>query len=110
MRTLRRVSPAFMAAVMFASDASAQSVTTEEVPIGFLPTEWINAAVKKTLSPQSRAVLAGAMGPLRITDSTDRIEAARRAIQDFQKAPALVPIEISFATMAQRVVQRAPAE
>jgi hypothetical protein len=86
------------------------SLVTEEVPIGFLPIDWINTAVRKTLSPQSRAVLSTPTGPLRLTDTADRLELAREALLAFQNAPAVVPIELTLTTHAQRTVQRLPID
>lgn len=82
---------------------------TEEVPIGFLPTEWITAALKKTLSPQGRITFIHG-GPVRISDEAGRVAAARRALEELQNAPAVVPMELAFATMARRTVQRLPVE
>jgi len=92
------------------ADAKSTQQFIEEVPIGFLPIEWVNAAVRKTLSPQSRAALTSPTGPLRITDTAERLELLKKTLLTFQRAPALVPIELSFAARAQRTVQRLPAE
>lgn len=90
--------------------APAQNPPTEEVSIGFLPAEWITSALRKTLSPQGRFSLVTPTGPVRITDAGERIDAARRALQYLQNAPALVPIEIVFTTYAQREVSRMHVE
>ena len=89
--------------------AAAQGVA-EEVTIGFLPAEWVQAALQKTLSPQGRATWVTPTGPVRLVDEGAKIDAARRALEELQKAPALVPLELSFTTTARRVVQRLPAE
>lgn len=83
---------------------------SEEVSIGYLPAEWIAGAMQKTLSPQGRFVLVTPTGPIRISDTGEKIDAARRALAELQKAPALVPVELSFTTSVRRVVQRLPAE
>lgn len=83
---------------------------TEELPIGFLPIDWVKNALQKTLSPQGRTVLVTPTGPVRITDAEDKVAAARLALAELQQAPALVPVELSFATTARRVVQRLPVE
>lgn len=90
--------------------AAGQGVVTEEVPIGFLPLEWVKSALQKTLSPQGRSVMVTPTGPLRLTDAEASVAAARRALAELQQAPALVPVELSFATTARRVVQRLPVE
>lgn len=82
----------------------------DEVPVGFLPADWVSATLQKTLSPQGRFAWVIPAGPVRITDTPDRIEAARRALGELQEAPALVPLDISFATTSRRTVQRLPAE
>jgi len=105
------VRAALLAAVFlsFAAAGRAQLVT-EEVSIGFLPREWITGALQKTLSPRGRSVLVTPTGPLRLTDDGERVDAARRALAALQAAPALVPLELSFATQVQRTVQRLPVE
>ncbi|MEA3208240.1 MAG: hypothetical protein QOE70_1297 [Chthoniobacter sp.] len=86
------------------------AVVSEEVPVGFLPLDWVTATLQKTLSPQGRSVLVTPTGPVRIADEGEKVAAARRALEELQKAPALVPIDISFVTTARRVVQRLPVE
>ncbi len=88
----------------------AQRVVTEEIPIGFLPAEWVNAGLRKSMSPQGRATMVTPTGPVRVADAAERVAAARQALEQLQKAPAVVPLEISFATTARRVVQRLPVE
>ncbi len=105
-KSLLRTALTFLAA----SSALGQGVVTEELPIGFLPVDWVKSALQKTLSPQGRTVLVTPTGPVRITDAGDKVAAARRAIAELQQAPALVPVELSFATTARRVVQRLPVE
>lgn len=105
-KSLLRTALTFLAA----SSALGQGVVTEELPIGFLPVDWVKSALQKTLSPQGRTVLVTPTGPVRITDAEDKIAAARRALAEMQQAPALVPVELSFATTARRVVQRLPVE
>lgn len=83
---------------------------TEEIPLGFLPMEWATAALQKSLSPQGRYVLVTPTGPIRITDSGEKIDAARRALETLQNAPALVAIDLSFTTITRRVIQRLPVE
>ena len=90
--------------------SAAPPVVTEELPIGFLPLEWVNAALRKTLPPEGRSVLVSPTGPVRITATGEKIDATRAALEQMQKAPAVVPLEISFATTARRVVQRLPVE
>lgn len=90
--------------------SAASPAVTEEVPLGFLPMEWVAAALQKTLSPQGRSVLVTPTGPVRITDQGDRIDAARSALDALQKAPALLPLDISFTTTSRREVQRLPVE
>lgn len=85
------------------------AVVTEEVPAGFLPTEWVTATLKRALSPQGRYVLQHG-GPVRITDTREKIDAARRALEELQKAPALVPLELVFTTHARRTVERLPVQ
>lgn len=92
------------------SVARAQNPVTEEIPIGFLPDAWVQAAIRQTLSAQARAVMASPTGPLRLTDTAERVAAARQKLAQLQAAPALVPFEITFAVRAQRVVQRLPVE
>ncbi len=105
-KSLLRTALTFLAA----SSALGQGVVTEELPIGFLPVDWVKSALQKTLSPQGRTVLVTPTGPVRITYAEDKVAAARRAIAELQQAPALVPVELSFATTARRVVQRLPVE
>jgi hypothetical protein len=90
--------------------AAAPAIVTDEISIGFLPADWVAATLKKTLSPQGRSVWVSPTGPVRISDQNEKLEAARTALGELQKAPALVPIELTFATMAQRTVQRLPVE
>lgn len=92
-----------------AAAAGQTAIVTDEVPAGFLPTEWVTAALKRTLSPQGRYVLQHG-GPVRITDTREKIDAARRTLEEWQKAPALVPLELVFTTHARRPVQRLPVE
>lgn len=82
---------------------------TEEVPMGYLPAEWVTGALKKTLSPQGKFVLVHA-GPVRITDEPDNVAATRQALESLQKAPSLVPLELTFVTFTRRTEQRLPAE
>lgn len=82
---------------------------TEEISIGFLPLEWVTSTLRKTLSPDGRYKIPGATGSIRISDRAEKIDAARRALDELQKAPAIVPIEINFVTTTYRTVQRAPA-
>ncbi len=111
MRTLLlRASLVVLFGAAVAGDAAGQQAVTDEVTIGFLPVEWINAAVRKTLSPQSRAALTSPTGPLRVTDSAERLELLKAKLLDFQRAPALVPIELTFENRARRTVQRLPAD
>lgn len=102
-----RASLALIAGCCFAAEQPA--IVTEEVPIGFLPVEWVTAALKKTLSAQGRTVFVHA-GPVRISDEAERVAAARRAIEELQRAPAVVPMELAFVTMARRTVQRLPVQ
>jgi hypothetical protein len=96
------------AAALIASAAA--PVVTEEISLGFLPMDWVASALQKTLSPQTRTALVTPTGPIRITDHGENIAAARQALEQMQKAPAVVPVEISFSTTARRVVQRLPVE
>lgn len=98
---------ALLALGWIASAAAQSPAVTEEVPIGFLPMEWVTAALKKTLSPQGRSVFVHG-GPVRITDQRERVDAARRALADLQQAPAIVPMDIAFAITARRTEQRLP--
>jgi len=111
-RAPRSSFPATLLAAVFAVGtlaAPAPEIVTEEIPIGFLPMEWVNVTLKKTLSPQARTVFVHA-GPVRITDTREKVEAARRALEGLQNAPAIVALDLSFATTARRTVQRLPAE
>lgn len=111
-RAPRSFFPATIFAAVFALGAlaaPAPEIVTEEVPIGFLPMDWVNVTLKKTLSPQARTVFVHA-GPVRITDTREKVDAARRALEELQKAPAFVSMELSFATTARRTVQRLPVE
>lgn len=101
---------ALLAVGVTASTAAAPALVTEEVPIGFLPIEWVKSALQKTLSPQGRTVMVTPTGPLRLTDAEGNLAAAQRALAEMQQAPALVPVELSFSTTAHRVVQRLPVE
>lgn len=89
---------------------AAPPVVTEEVSIGFLPLEWVNAALRKTLPPDGRSVWVSATGPVRLTAPGEKIDATRQVLERMQTAPAVVPLEISFSTTARRVVQRLPVE
>jgi hypothetical protein len=93
-----------------ASTLAGPALVTEEVPIGFLPLDWVKSALQKTLPPPGRSVLVTPTGPVRLSGTEDAVAAARRAIADLQKAPALVPVELTFSTSERRVVQRLPVE
>lgn len=110
MNTPLRGSLALFIGGMMTCGAIAQGVVTDEIPIGFLPAEWVNSGLRKSLSPQGRATMVTPTGPLRVTDTAERVEAVRQTLQQLQQAPALVPVELSFATTARRVVQRLPVE
>ncbi|MGB8170380.1 MAG: hypothetical protein WCF18_22955, partial [Chthoniobacteraceae bacterium] len=107
--SLRAALNLFATGVMVTA-ALGQSIVTEELPIGFLPMEWVKSALQKTLSPQGRTVLVTPTGPVRVSDREEKVAAARRTLAEMQQAPALVPVELSFSTTAQRVVQRLPVE
>jgi hypothetical protein len=109
-KPLLHIALALFAAGAAAATAAGPALVTEEVPIGFLPLDWVKSALQKTLSPQGRSVMVTPTGPLRLTDAEASVAAARRALAELQQAPALVPVELSFSTTAQRVVQRLPVE
>jgi hypothetical protein len=92
------------------SPAALAQPASEELPVGFLPAEWVNATLRKTLSPQGRIEWITATGPVRVTDEAAKIGAAQGALAELQRAPAVVPIDILFATTERRVVQRVPVE
>ena len=92
---------ALAAGAALASGAAAPGIS-EDIAVGFLPSDWITAALQKTLSPQGRSAWVSPTGPLRITDAPERVEAAHRALIELQQAPALVALDISFATIARR--------
>lgn len=100
----------FFATGMMTHAADAPGAVTDEIPTGFLPQEWVNAGLRKSLSPQGRATMVSATGPVRVADAPERIAAARAALEQLQKAPAVVPIEVTFTTSARRGVQRLPVE
>jgi hypothetical protein len=89
--------------------AAPAAPVTEEVPMGYLPTEWATSTLKKTLSPQGKFVLINA-GPVRITDEPEKVEAARHALEALQKAPSIVPMDLAFVTFTRRTEQRLPVE
>jgi hypothetical protein len=92
------------------ASAAPPAQVSEEVPVGFLPLEWVTGALQKTLSPQGRYVFVTPSGPIRISDQAEKVTAARHALERLQKAPALVPMELLFTTTAQRTVRRLPVE
>lgn len=98
------------AASLIAVALGVPGVLTEEMPIGFLPNEWVKQALQKHLSPQGRTSMVTATGPVRVTDAEERVAAIRNALANMQRAPALVPVELNFATTTERVVQRLPVE
>lgn len=102
--------PAVLALFAMGLGVSGQGVVTEELPIGFLPMEWVKSALQKNISPQGRTVLVTPTGPLRLTDREDHVAAVRRALGAMQQAAALVPVELGFNATASRVVQRLPVE
>lgn len=104
MKPLLRTSLALVGAI----GAVAAPPVSEEVSIGYLPVDWVTATLRKTLSPEARYGFVSPDGPVRISDQRAKIDAARQALGELQKAPALVPIEISFATTTRREVQRLP--
>ncbi len=65
--------------------------------------------MRASLSPQGRFLILPT-GMVRITDSAERIDAARAALEKMIMAPALVRVEITFETLTQRTVQRQPAQ
>lgn len=77
--------------------------------MGYLPTDWVAGALKKTLSPQGKFVLINA-GPVRVTDEPERIAAARQALETLQKAPSIVPLELTFVTFTRRTEQHLPVD
>lgn len=100
------------ALVLFAGSAVASGAETalssEEVAIGFLPSEWVVAALKKTLSPRGRFTFIQ-HGPVRISDEPAHLAAARAELERLRNAPAVVPIELAFVAMASRTIERTPA-
>lgn len=108
MKAFLTASCALLLGAVFAS--AAPQLVSEEVNIGYLPAEWVNATLQKTLSPQGRATWVTPTGPVRLVDEGAKIDAAQAAFDELQKAPALVPLDLSFATTARRVVQRLPVD
>jgi hypothetical protein len=107
--SLLRVSCASILGGLIAS-AAPPGIVSDDVPLGFLPREWVTGTLQKTLSPRGRYSFLTPTGPVRVSDEPEKVAAARRALDALQKAPALVPIELQFTTTAQRTVQRRPLE
>jgi hypothetical protein len=90
--------------------AAPPALVSDDVPLGFLPLEWVSGTLRKTLSPRGRFSFVTPTGPVRIADEAEKVAAARRALDELQKTAALVPIDLQFTTTAQRTVQRRPVE
>lgn len=78
--------------------------------MGFLPADWASAALARTVAPDGRYQFVTATGPIRVTASAAKLEAAREALAKLQSAPAVVPIELSFEVRERHTVQRLPVE
>ena len=76
---------------------------------GYLPAEWVTGKLRKVLSPVGQFTLIHG-GQVRVTDRIENVKTAVEALADLQKAPAVVPMEIVFTTVARKTVQRAPLE
>lgn len=109
MHSLLRVSCAFLLGGLIVS-AAPPAIVSDDVPLGFLPLEWVTGTLQKSLSPRGRYSFVTPTGPVRISDEAEKVAAARRALDELQKAPAIVPIELQFTTTAQRTVQHRPTE
>ena len=83
----------------------------EDLPIGYLPLDWVNGVLKKTLSPGGRYLILAANGSVRVYDSIEKMQEAGRALEELQNTPATVQFELTVRTGARRVThQRYPSE
>ncbi len=83
----------------------------EELPFGFVPLEWVTGLLKKSLSPSGRYVILAARGSVRVYDSVEKIQEAKRALEELQNAPATLVMELTVRTGARRVTrQQYPSE
>jgi len=85
------------------------AMETREIATGFLPGEWVTGKLRKVLSPGAPVTLIHG-GQVRVTDQIEKVQAAVEALLELQKAPAVVPMEIVFTTVARKTVQRVPLE
>lgn len=82
----------------------------EDISIGSLPAESVTATLRKTLSPQGRFVVLPAGGTVRIFDTPDKIETARRVLQEMQNAPSIVSFAINVRTGMRQVTRQSPQQ
>src|SRR4051812_10580248 len=100
---MKRVFPFLLAALVGAGAALGASA---DVPIGFVPAPWIGPTLRKVLSPEGRFLMLTPSGPVRITDTQAKIDAAVEALDKLQHEPALVALNLSFTVFGKKQVER----
>ena len=79
---------------------------SKDVPVGYVPIQWIGPTLQRVLSPQGRFLLLTPTGPVRITDTQAKIDAAVDALEKLQHAPALVALNLNFTVFGQKQIEK----
>ena len=96
----------FVCASLFA--AAAPVDPHQDIPIGMLPLESVNATVRKVLSPQGRYVILTSTATVRVFDTPAKMQEARLALAALQNTPSLVAFEIGIRAGMHPVVRQEP--
>jgi hypothetical protein len=99
---------AFLAGLPMPQGTAAPSALYEDMPLGSLPAESVNVALRKTLSPQGRYVILAVNGTVRIFGTPDKIAEARKVLEALRNAPSIVTFQIDIRTGMHEVTRQNP--